>query len=280
MKNLPAIKPKKSVSPGDIFRLGSHILACGDATDGAFVERVLARIAVNTVITDPPYGVDYVAAKSGFKQKLGKAKDIAGDQLQSEEAYAAFTRDWLAPALPHLVRKNAVYIFNSDLMLFALREGMLAAGLRFSQLLVWVKNHAVVGRKDYLPQHELIAYGWSGTHEFRKSKDKSVLFFPKPNKSKHHPTTKPVSLIRHLILNSTPRGGVIYDPFAGSGTAILAAEQTRRACVAIELDPEYCQTIIERFERLVGTAAELLTELPCPTNPSTATPSKAPSLNS
>ncbi|MDD4027286.1 MAG: site-specific DNA-methyltransferase, partial [Candidatus Shapirobacteria bacterium] len=110
--------------------------------------------------------------------------------------------------------------------------------------------HAVLGRMDYLIQHELIAYGWFGTHKFYKSKDKTILFFPKPQKSKLHPTMKPIPLIRHLILNSSQIGDYVFDGFLGSGTTLLAAEQTRRKCLGIELDPEYCQTIVNRYQRM------------------------------
>jgi DNA modification methylase len=106
--------------------------------------------------------------------------------------------------------------------------------------------------------HELIAYGWHGTHQFHKSKDKSVLFYPKPNKSSLHPTTKPVPLLRHLILNSSKIGDTVYDCFGGSGSTLIAAEQTRRRCLMIELDPDYCQTIITRFEKLTGHRAKKL----------------------
>jgi site-specific DNA-methyltransferase (adenine-specific) len=133
---------------------------------------------------------------------------------------------------------------------------MVEAGMKFAQLLIWVKTHAVIGRMDYAPQHELIAYGWFGTHEFLKSKDKSVLVCPRPNKSAMHPTTKPLDLIRRLILNSTRIGDVVYDGFLGSGTTLLACEQTKRVCIGVELDPEYCQTIIFRFEKLTGLKAE------------------------
>ena len=137
-------------------------------------------------------------------------------------------------------------------MLFALRDGMQNAGFKFTQLLIWIKNHAVVGRMDYLPQHELIAYGWHGAHIFHKSKDKSILFHPKPNKSKLHPTMKPVSLLRQLILNSTKIGDVIYEPFGGSGSTLIACEQTKRNCLCIEIDPEYCQIIVDRYEKVTG----------------------------
>jgi len=141
-------------------------------------------------------------------------------------------------------------------MIFALREGMLTAGFKFSELLVWVKTHSVIGRMDYLPQHELIAYGWYGTHEFLKSKDKSVLVYPKPNKSKLHPTMKPIGLLRNLILNSSRVNDIVFDGFMGSGSTILAAEQTKRKCLGIELDPDYCQVAIDRFEKLTGIKVE------------------------
>ena len=128
--------------------------------------------------------------------------------------------------------------------------------MKFAQLLVWVKTSSVVGRLDYAPQHELIAYGWFGVHEFLKSKDRSVIVHPRPGKSPMHPTTKPIPLIRRLVLNSTRIGDVVFDGFLGSGTTLLACEQTKRICIGIELDPEYCQTIIDRFKKLTGLSAE------------------------
>jgi len=135
---------------------------------------------------------------------------------------------------------------------------MRQAGVRFTQILIWIKNHAVIGRMDYLPQHEFIAYGWFGTHKFHKSKDKSILFYPKPNKSKLHPTMKPVGLLRRLILNSTKVGDAVYDPFGGSGSTLIACEQTKRRCLTIEVDPKYCQTIIDRFNKLTGKEVKRL----------------------
>ncbi len=140
-------------------------------------------------------------------------------------------------------------------MLFALKNGLDQADFKFSQLLIWVKNQPVIGRLDYLPQHELIAYGWFGTHKFYKAKDKSIIYCPKPSKSKFHPTTKPTSLIRRLVLNSTQTSDIVYDPFLGSGTTLLACEQTKRRCFGIELDPEYCQVIIKRWQHLTSGKA-------------------------
>lgn len=248
-------KSLSSIKYGDSFRLGNHLLLCADSRNKDMVAKLVGKHKIKSVIIDPPYGVAVTESKEGF-QTLAKNKVIANDHLQSDEEYRKFTRDWIEAVIPHLERKNSFYIFNSDKMVFALREGMLEAGLKFGQLLIWVKTHAVIGRMDYAPQHELIAYGWYGVHEFLKSKDKSVLVCPKPNKSKMHPTTKPLDLIRRLILNSTRIGDVIYDGFLGSGTALLACEQTKRVCIGVELDPEYCQTIIDRFQKLTGLKAE------------------------
>lgn len=259
MKNSPAPKPKKSIKYGDIFRLGDHLLACGNARDVALIDRVIGKAKVKLICSDPPYGVQVVELKAGFSQ-MKVNKKILNDDITSESQYTQFTKDWLVPIIPHLARKNAAYIFNSDQMLFALREGMERSGLKFSQLLIWIKNHAVVGRKDYLPAHELIAYGWYGTHQFHKAKDRSVLFCPKPNRSPLHPTQKPIALLRRLILNSTAISDIVYDCFAGSGSTGIACEQTRRRSIMIEQDEAYCQTIINRFERLFGIIAERVSQ--------------------
>lgn len=248
-------KSLNSIKQGEMYRLGNHLLLCGDSRNKDVVKELVGKLKVKSVVIDPPYGVAVTESKRGF-QTLAKDKVVRNDHLQSDTEYQKFTRDWIEAITPHLERKNSFYIFNADKMVFALREGMLEAGLKFGQLLIWVKTHAVVGRMDYAPQHELIAYGWYGVHEFLKSKDKSVLVCPKPNKSKMHPTTKPLDLMRRLILNSTRIGDVVYDGFLGSGTTLLACEQTKRICVGIELDPEYCQTIIDRYEKLTGLKAE------------------------
>lgn len=245
------------INIGDIFQLGDHLLLCGDSLEQDQVERLLNGKSIDLVLTDPPYGVGYVENKSGFA-KISNDTVIANDEEQSEDEYAIFTQGWIGSVLPYLNDKNTFYIFNSDKMIFALREGMRQAGVRFTQILIWIKNHAVIGRMDYLPQHEFIAYGWFGTHKFHKSKDKSILFYPKPNKSKLHPTMKPVGLLRRLILNSTKVGDAVYDPFGGSGSTLIACEQTKRRCLTIEVDPKYCQTIIDRFNKLTGKEVKRL----------------------
>lgn len=204
---------KSIIKYGDKFILGDHILVCGDSLDPAIVDTAVNGKKVNAFISDVPYGIDYAASKRNFS-KIKVDKDILNDSLVSEKEYTQFVKGFIAPILPHLTRKNAFYIFNSDKQIFALREGMKQSGVYFSQLLIWIKSHAVIGRKDYLPMHELIAYGWHGVHEFKKAKDKSVIFCPKPHRSPLHATQKPLSLMRRLILNSTSVGDVVYDPFS------------------------------------------------------------------
>lgn len=244
-----------SIHKNDIFQLDSHYLACGDALDPEIVNKLIGDRKISLILSDMPYGVALVENKIGFND-TGKRKVIANDHLQTDEEYRSFTRTWLELAKPHLEDKNSFYLFNADKMLFAMREGIIDAGFRFTQLLIWVKNHSVLGRMDYLIQHELIAYGWCGTHKFQKSQDKSVLLYPRPNKSPLHPTMKPVGLIRRLILNSSKINDWVYDPFAGSGTLAIACEQTKRRALLIELDLEYCQTIIDRFEKFSGIKAK------------------------
>lgn len=247
------------IQTGDLIRLGEHLLLCGDSTKQEEVVRIIADRTINLILTDPPYGVGYVESKADFTQTLGKPKEIKNDHVQSEDEYLTFTEKWMRLLPSFMAVKNAVYIFNTDKMLFPLRSAMERSGFRFAQLLIWAKTHAVIGRMDYLPQHELIAYGWYGTHAFRKSKDKSILVYPKPSKSKLHPTMKPVGLLRRLILNSSLVGDTVYDPFGGSGSTLLACEQTRRKCITIETDSEYCETIVSSWERMSGKRAELIT---------------------
>lgn len=262
MKNSPNDKLKKSIKLGDAFKLGEHLLVCGDACDELSVKKVVSENKVRLVLTDPPYGVAYVENKDWLGLRGSQAehsvkfKKIENDHLQTDEEYLDFSKKWLEKVIPYLADKNAFYIFNCDLMFCALRQAMRDIGIYYSQMVIWLKDHIVLGRKDYNPQHELIAYGWYGRHKFERSKDKSVVVHPKPHRSKLHPTMKPVGLLRKLILNSTRINEYVYDPFGGSGSTMIACEQVKRRCLMIELDPEYCLVIINRWENLTGMTVE------------------------
>jgi DNA modification methylase len=244
------------VNRGDIFEVGGHIIGCGDSTDREFAKKVIGKNKIRTILCDPPYGVAYVENKKGFA-KLGvkDEKIIAGDHLQSEEEYENFTKKYLGITIPYLEEHNAVYIFNADPMFPSLRSGMKQAGFYYSQMIIWLKNQPVMSRKDYLSQYELIAYGWFGKHKTERSKSKNVIYYPRPSKSKLHPTQKPIGLLRRIIPDSTKIGDIIYDPFLGSGSTAIASHHLGRKCIGIELDESYVEISIARLEKLTGVKA-------------------------
>lgn len=241
------------MNKGEIIQLGEHLLICGDCRDQGDVDKLLKDKKVKSVITDPPYGINYVKGKDwlGIRgvqaEHFGKFKEIKGDSLSGEN-YVEFTKGWIKPILEHLTSYNSFYIFNCDQEICSLKKGAEDCGIYYSQLIIWIKNTIVLGRKDFNPQHELILYGWYGRHKFYKSTAKSIIFCPKPERSKKHPTMKPVRLLRELILNSTKIGDYVYDCFGGSGSTLMACEQTKRKCLMMEIDEHYCDIIIERWE--------------------------------
>ncbi|MDR0462709.1 MAG: site-specific DNA-methyltransferase [Pseudomonadales bacterium] len=245
------------IKQGQIIGLSEHRLAVGDCRDPYLIEKLLGGETIDLLLTDPPYSCGYVEGKAGFSQ-ISKDKVIANDEEKTEEQYREFSSQWLTALVPHLANKNTFYIFQSDRMVFALKKSLDDNDFKLAQLLVWIKNQPVMNRLDYLGQHESIAYGWRGSHKFRKSKDKTVLFYPRPSCSRLHPTMKPVGLLRRLILNSSKIGDIVFDGFLGSGSTLLASEQTKRRCFGVELDIEYCQTIIDRWEKLTGQKARVL----------------------
>ncbi|MCX6736425.1 MAG: site-specific DNA-methyltransferase [Candidatus Parcubacteria bacterium] len=255
MKNSPDTKRSNSIKKGNIITLGDHILVCGEAKTVPL--REILKGTIDLILTDPPYAIDYVASKRGM-QEISVDKDIENDGLMSDEEYADFTKGWLKNILPHLSKKNSIYVFNCDKMIFSLRQAFVDLGVKVSQLIIWVKDRAIIGRLDYLPQHELILYGWKGTHKFERGKDKSVIFAPKPSRSKLHPTMKPIGILRKIILNSTSVNDCVYDPFGGSGSTLIACEQTKRRCVMVEIEPEYCATIVERWKKLTGHGEKII----------------------
>jgi DNA modification methylase len=244
------------VKTNDVYKLGEHRLACGSINDRSLLKKLIDEDKISCILQDPPFAVDVVKSKNSFGHKLSCNKEIANDQIQTDEEYKNFSKEWLENLKPYLARYNSVYIFNSDKMVFALHEALVQSGYKFAQLLIWIKNQAIIGRLNYLPQHELVAFCWFGTHKFQRSKDKSVLFYPKPSKSKLHSTMKPVGLLRNLILNSTKINDWVFDGFGGSGSTLIACEHLKRKCLMVELDLEHCRTIILRWEKLTGLKAQ------------------------
>jgi site-specific DNA-methyltransferase (adenine-specific) len=244
--------------PATLWQLGNHRLILGDATKPEIITRLMGEDKATLVLTDPPYGVGYVEGKGEFLEAINaesakKFKPIEGDATATD--YYTFSHNWLSAVQPHLASKNAFYIFNGDTKLRELMNALHDLKFSHSGLLIWLKDRFVVGRKDYHPQHELILYGWYGTHAFYGSKDRTALFYPKPSRSALHPTMKPPALLRRLLYHSSKPGDIVLDPFGGSGSTLIACEQLGRTCYMVEYEEEYCRAIIARWEKLTGKQA-------------------------
>jgi len=241
--------------PGDVWVLREHRLLCGDATQIEALERVLAGGLADIVFTDPPYNVNYGAT---MKDKLrGKShRKIANDNLGAE--FAQFLRDACTNILA--VTKGAIYICMSSSELHTLQQVFREAGGHWSTFVIWAKNTFTMGRADYQRQYEPILYGWKeGTdHYWCGARDQGdVWFVKKPVVNDLHPTMKPVELIERAIRNSSKSRDTVLDPFAGSGSTLIACEKTGRQARLIELEPKYCDVIIRRFEEFSGKRARL-----------------------
>ena len=239
------------VHPGELWALGPHRLLCGDATKPADVERLLGEDEADLVWTDPPFGCSVVG-------RTRRALTIINDDLGAEGTRALVAAALrLAPLRPG----GAFYVAapsGPDLHL-AFLLALADAGLTAHQTLVWVKDHFVLGHADYHARHETLLYGWRDgrAHHFVADRTQDTVWeVDRPTRSAVHPTMKPVELVVRAIRNSSRPGEIVYDPFAGSGTTLVAAEQTGRNCRAMELDPRYAQVILERWAALAGVPAE------------------------
>jgi DNA modification methylase len=247
--------PEAAVTiPGDVWLLGDHRLLCGDATQIEAVEKVLAGGLADMVFSDPPYNVNYGAT---MKDKLrGKKRKIANDDLGN--GFERFLRDACTNILA--VTKGAIYICMSSSELHTLYRAFTESGGHWSTFLIWAKNTFTMGRSDYQRQYEPILYGWKegADHYWCGARDQGdVWFVKKPIKNELHPTQKPVELIERAIRNSSQARDVVLDPFAGSGSTLVACEKTGRQARLIELEPKYCDVIIRRFEEFSGKRAVL-----------------------
>lgn len=249
------------IQEGDIFILGNHRLMCGDSTKIEDVEKLMDGQKADMVFTDPPYGVDY-ASKNEFLNNQDKGnhiqKDITNDTMTLEET-EQFIYDCFVNLRLSLADKSSYYITapqGGDLLMMMMM--MTKAGLPLRHMLIWVKNNHVLGRTDYNYKHEPILFGWVDTHNFYKNgKHKfSTWLIDKPHSSKLHPTMKPIELIANAIENSSKSGDAILDLFGGSGSTLIACEQTDRKCYMMELSPEYCEIICQRWEKLTGKLRE------------------------
>jgi DNA modification methylase len=248
--DLPA-EAELYVKRGQTWTLGRHTLMCGDSTVAEDVACLVGDDQVDLVWTDPPYGLAY-------RGKTKRALTIVNDDLGPDGTRALVAAALrLAPLRPG----GAFYVAAPSgpelhlAFLLALED----AGFRAHQTLCWVKDRFCLGHADYHARHENILYGWreGRAHYFVKDRTQDTVWeIDRPARSTVHPTMKPVDLVARAIRNSSTPGQLVYDPFAGSGTTLIAAEQTGRRCRAMELDPRYAQVILERWGALSGVAAE------------------------
>jgi DNA modification methylase len=267
--------PEEPVSQvGQIWELGPHRLLVGSCTDLAAVQRLVADTPPDVCWTDPPYGISYTGKT---KQALTIKNDGAGGLAQLLNAAFAVLATACRPGAP-------VYVAHADAERVTFETSMRGSGLLVRQNLIWVKNTMVLMRSDFHYRHEPILYaftpggtgrlGRGGVHWYGDNAQTTVFEFDKPSRSTDHPTMKPVALIDAMLANSCPPGGTVYDPFAGSGSTLIAAHSRGARALCVELDPCYADVILRRFEEHTGTAP-VLKEPNTVARPSPATSSMA-----
>ena len=257
------LRCKWGTEAGQLWQAGPHRLICGDSRDADTVRRLWeGGQKFRMLWCDPPYGVDY-AGKNELLNRTDRGnriqKPIANDEL-GPQAVTALFRDALKQALAFAAKGAACYAtVPSGTLLPHFIAAFNDSGFSFKHLLVWVKQHFVIGMSDYQQRHEPVLYGWreDGPHFFIPDRCQSSVFeVDKPHASDLHPTTKPVALMARMIANSSRPGEIVYDPFCGSGSTIVAAAQLKRVGYGCELDPGYLAVELERLASL-GLKPEL-----------------------
>lgn len=229
---------------GDIWTLGRHRVICGDATKLETYKTLLENTKVNLVVTDPPYNVNYE----------GAAGKIKNDNMENDKFYQ-FLFNSFVNMEQAMADDASIYVFHADTEGLNFRKAFQDAGFYLSGCCIWKKPSLVLGRSPYQWQHEPCLYGWKkkGKHNwYAGRKETSVWEFEKSKKNADHPTMKPIALLAYPIKNSSMTNSLVLDPFAGSGSTLIACEQTGRVCYAIELDEKYCDVIVKRYIEQVG----------------------------
>ena len=246
--DVPVGGSETDIVEGDIFEIGPHRLLCGSSTQTDTWGRLMGQDLADLVITDPPYNVAYT----------GKTKDalkIANDK-QSDGNFYQFLYDFYTALGSFTKGGGAWYVWHADSEGANFRKAMADAGIMVKQCLIWVKNTMVMGRQDYHWKHEPCLYGWKegAAHGwYSDRKQTTVLNFERPQRNAEHPTMKPIPLIAYQMGNSSKSEDIVCDGFGGSGTTMVAAHQMNRRCRMMELDPKYCQVIIDRMRKLEPT---------------------------
>jgi DNA modification methylase len=240
---------------GDIFEIGQHKLLCGSSTETDNWSKVFGSEFADLVVTDPPYNVALgmeTVEQAKARNRRTDGKVIQNDKMSNDDFYQ-FLYDFYT-ALGSYTKEGGVwYVWHADSEVINFRKAMIDAGIMVKQGLIWEKSSLVMGRQDYQWQHEPCLYGWKegAAHAwYSDRKQTTILKFDKPSRNADHPTMKPVELIAYQITNSSKTGDLVADGFLGSGTTMVAAHQLGRKCYGTELDPKYCQVIIDRMQKL------------------------------
>lgn len=231
---------------GDLWILGNHRLLCGDSTKEESYSRLMEDKKANLVVTDPPYNVNYE----------GSAGKIKNDNLENDKFYQ-FLFDAFSCMEKAMADDASIYVFHADTEGLNFRKAFADAGFYLSGTCIWKKQSLVLGRSPYQWQHEPCLFGWkkSGKHQWYSGRKETTIWeFDKPKKNGDHPTMKPIPLIAYPIKNSSMSNCIVLDPFGGSGSTLIACEQTNRICRTIELDEKYCDVIVKRYIEQVGSA--------------------------
>ena len=229
---------------GDIWQLGKHRVICGDSTKSETYDQLLGDKKANLVVTDPPYNVD-------VEETAGK---ILNDNMSDGDFYQ-FLLSMFTQVENHMETDASIYVFHADTEGLNFRKAFKDAGFYLSGCCIWKKNSLVLGRSPYQWQHEPCLYGWKkkGKHQwFSDRKQTTIWEYDRPKSSKDHPTMKPIQLMAYPIQNSSMRGTIVLDPFLGSGSTLIAADQTGRVCYGIELDEKFVDVIVKRYIEVTG----------------------------
>lgn len=244
---------------GDIWQLGRHRLMCGDSTDTSQVAKLLGGTNIQLYLTDPPYNVAYGYDGAATEGHRKDGLVVLNDKMDNDK-FEEFLTNAFNAANANMEKGASFYIFHSDGYSYWFRKALInTVDLELRENLIWVKNSMVLGRQDYQWRHEPCLYGWKkgASHNwFSDRKQTTVMEFDRPTKSVEHPTMKPIPLFAYLIQNSSQEGWNVYDSFGGSGTTVMACEQLDRNGFLMELDPHYCDVIINRWETYTGKKAE------------------------
>ena len=243
------LKEPPITKPGDIWTLGRHRLVCGDSTKAETFDLLMAGAKANLVITDPPYNVNYE----------GSAGKIQNDNM-GNEAFYEFLLAAFRNTAAIMANDASIYVFHADTEGLNFRRAFADAGFYLSGCCIWKKQSLVLGRSPYQWQHEPVLYGWKkgGKHQWYTGRKETTIWeFDKPKKNGDHPTMKPIPLLAYPIMNSSMSNTLVVDPFGGSGSTLIACEQTDRSCNTIELDPKFCDVIVKRYIEQVGSSEKV-----------------------